>query len=122
MDRRRGKRYEWAFDILLFTAVLLSQSLVITTVNPRAGRLLIFDQALVHEGIPPCDPNFKFIIRSDIMYQRTPSICDSSTDIEAYRLFKEAEQLAEAGRVEESIPLFRRAVKMSRELAAIMGH
>ena len=100
----------------------MSQSLVITTVNPKAGRMLIFDQSLVHEGIPPCDPHCKFIIRSDIMFQRTPAICDSPLDMEAYRLFKEAEQLAESGKVEESIPLFRRAVKMSRELAAVMGH
>jgi len=97
-------------------------SFVLDTVNPMAGRVLIFDQSLVHEGIPPASPYFKYIIRSDVMYQRTPSICNTPIDIEAYKIFKQAEELAEAGHVEESLPLFRKAVKMSSTLAAIMGH
>ena len=90
--------------------------------SPVCGRMLIFDQSLVHEGVPPLAPYSKFIIRSDVMFQRSPAICDSPIDKEAYRIFKQAEQLAEAGNIEESIPQFRRAVKLSPTLAAIMGH
>jgi tetratricopeptide (TPR) repeat protein len=93
-----------------------------TTCSPVAGRMLIFEQALAHEGVPPERPYYKYIIRSDVMYKRTPPICDSPEDREAYRIFKHAEQLAEAGKVEEAIPQFRKAIKMSPKLAAIMGH
>lgn len=92
------------------------------TCSPVAGRMLIFEQSLAHEGVPPSAPYYKYIIRSDVMYKRTPPICDEPQDREAYRVFKHAEQLAEAGKVEESIPQFRRAIKMSPKLAAIMGH
>jgi hypothetical protein len=33
--------------------------------------------------------NCRYIIRSDLMYKRTPAICDTSTDVEAFRLFQE---------------------------------
>lgn len=95
--------------------------LVTGLVDPVAGRLLAFEQSLVHEGVPPVAENCKYIIRSDVLYQRTPSVCDTPKDIEAYRLFREAEQLAEAGRVSESIPLFKKAVKLSPDMAEMMG-
>ena len=89
------------------------------------GRLVVFDQRMVHEGIccapPPCSPCCKYIIRSDIMYERRPAICDSANDIAAYDMFRQAEALAEAGNVEDSIPLFRKACKKSPQLAAMMG-
>lgn len=90
-------------------------------VSPQAGRLLIFDQRLVHEGVPPTDPYVKHIIRSDVMYQRTEPVCNSTEDKEAYRMFREAEVVAETGDVEGSVKLFRRALKMSPTLAMYMG-
>ena len=96
-------------------------SLVTATVDAVAGRMLIFHQALVHEGVPPISPYLKYIIRSDVMMRREPPVCDSPQDREAYKLFKEAEDLAEAGDVDASMPLFRRAFKMSPEMARIMG-
>lgn len=89
--------------------------------DPVAGRLLIFHQSLVHEGVPPKSPHLKYIIRSDVMLTRTPAICDSEADREAYRIFKQAEDLAEQGRVDEAVPLFKRALKLSPEMARIMG-
>lgn len=91
-------------------------------VNPVAGRLLAFDQSLVHEGVPPTGEYCKYIIRSDVMYSRSPAICNSPRDIDVYQLFRQAEQLAEVGRVNESIPLFRKAIKLSPEMAKLMGH
>ena len=63
----------------------------------------------------------KYIIRSDIMYKRVPPILNSDKDKEAYRIIREAEDLAESGDVDGSILLFRRAYKLSPELAAMMG-
>lgn len=96
-------------------------SLVTANVDAVAGRLLIFHQALVHEGVPPLSPHLKYIIRSDIMMRREPAVCDSAQDKEAYRIFREAENLAEAGDIDASMPLFRRAFKLSPEMARIMG-
>lgn len=96
-------------------------SLVTANVDAVAGRLLIFHQALVHEGVPPLSPHLKYIIRSDVMMKRNPAVCDSERDREAYRIFKQAEDLAEAGDVAASMPLFRRAFKLSPQMAQIMG-
>lgn len=108
---RGGKEY-WTAD----------ESLVTAEVQPRAGRMLCFHQAHVHEGIPPLAPNLKYIIRSDIMLRRSPALCNKPTDETAYTLFRQAEDLAEAGQIEEATPLFRKALKMSPEMARIMGH
>lgn len=101
------------------------QDFILDEVHAVEGRMCIFDQRLVHEGIccapPPRDACCKYIIRSDVMYERRPAVCDSPSDIEAYSLFKQAEALAEAGNVEKSIPLFRKACKMSPALAEMMG-
>jgi len=91
-------------------------------VEAKIGRLLVFDQKLVHEGIPASSPFIKYILRSDVVYARSPPVCNTEIDREAYRLYKNAEDLAGWGRVNEAIPLFRKAFKMSPELAAILGH
>ena len=61
-------------------------SLVMAEVLPVAGRMLVFEQSLVHEGVPPVQPHLKYIIRSDVMFQRSPAVCDSPQDIAAYAL------------------------------------
>ena len=96
-------------------------SLMNAEVDALAGRMLIFHQALVHEGVPPLAPHCKYIIRSDVMCSRSPALCNSTSDREAYALFQKAEDLAEEGKVEEAIPLFKRAFKLSPEMARIMG-
>lgn len=101
-------------------------SYVLAEIFSKMGCLLIFDQRLVHEGVscspPPHPPYKKYIIRSDVMYERTPPVVFSEHDSEAYKLFKEAEGLAELGKVNESIVIFRKACKLSPLLAAMMGH
>jgi len=106
-----GGQQHWTADPALATA----------EVDAVAGRLLIFHQSLVHEGVPALPPHQKYIVRSDVMCLRSPALCDSPADREAYRLYKEAEDLAEEGRIGESIPLFKRAIKMSASMARIMG-
>lgn len=96
-------------------------SLVTFEVEAKAGRMVIFHQSLVHEGVPPINDYLKYILRSDIIFQRTPPICDSPVDIEAYRLFREAENLAESGELESSLTLFKKAFRMSPLFARIMG-
>lgn len=151
-----------------------------STVCAVAGRVLIFNQKLAHEGLPTtlpadikaahadsiCTGNCtdgkictdannedercacrairkytKYIIRSDVMYQRIPQLFTSERDIQAYKLFREAEQLAEAcpmqinannkddgededeiSNVEKSIILFKKAMRLSPDLAIFCGY
>lgn len=97
------------------------QSLKLGNVPAVSGRMLIFHQSLVHEGVPPSFPNCKYIIRSDVMYKRYPKICAQPNDLTAYAIFREAEDLAENGFVSESISLFRQCFKLSPEMARVMG-
>eukprot|EP01034_Spumella_vulgaris_P021385 gene21385-27415_t len=96
-------------------------SLATTEIHAVRGRMLIFHQSLVHEGVPPLAPHEKYIIRSDVMLRRDEPLCDSETDQQAYALFRQAEDLAEAGDVQQSVALFKRAFRLSPTMAAIMG-
>lgn len=99
------------------------ETFALDEVDPIHGRMLIFNQKLVHEGVPVIEGNVKHIIRSDIMYERTPKVFDSVVDQKAYELFKKAELLGEnPENVDESIVMFKRALKMSPSLASFMGH
>jgi len=99
----------------------------VAEVASRAGRLLLFHQSLVHEGVPTSlspsnlTQQDKYIIRSDLMFRRHPALCDSEQDRAAYALFQQAEEVAERGDVGQSVRLFQRALKMSPAMARIMG-
>jgi leukotriene-A4 hydrolase len=64
-------------------------SMLLGEIFPVAGRMLIFHQSLVHEGVAPTSGHFKYIIRSDIMFERSPPLCSLPTDIDAYRIYRE---------------------------------
>ena len=57
-------------------------------VEAQAGRCLIFSQELIHEGIPVLSPHEKFIIRSDVLFTRSPALCDSEMDREAFSMYR----------------------------------
>ena len=57
---------------------------VITTVQAVQGRALCFFHNIVHEGVAVAPGTTKYIIRSDLMYRRTPAVCDSPRDREAF--------------------------------------
>jgi len=95
-------------------------SFITVEIRPRAGRILIFEQSLVHEGVPPLG-ECKYIIRSDVMFRRTIPLCDSPQDKTAYELYRQGEDLAEQGDSAQAIKLFRRALKLSPTLSQIIG-
>jgi hypothetical protein len=100
-----------------------------------------FEQDIPHEGEPVGEGCEKYIIRTDIMFERRPMLLTSDTDKEAYRLYREAECLECEGDPLEAAKLFRKvpegflvyrlsnepflslsqAVKLSPALAAIYG-
>eukprot|EP00038_Savillea_parva_P011084 m.194973 g.194973 ORF g.194973 m.194973 type:complete len:352 (+) comp19349_c0_seq1:138-1193(+) len=94
---------------------------VLGTVQARRGRALFFFHNLVHEGVPPLQGEVKYIIRSDLMYHRSPPICDSPNDRAAFELYQEADELSAQGKVQEAMAAYRRFRRMSPALAAIYG-
>uniref|UniRef100_A0A0C3TRR0 Fe2OG dioxygenase domain-containing protein n=1 Tax=Guillardia theta (strain CCMP2712) TaxID=905079 RepID=A0A0C3TRR0_GUITC len=91
-----------------------------SSVSPRAGSALFFFQDTLHEGEPVGEGCMKYMIRSDILYQRDPKIFDEPNDREAYRVFREAE-LAEAGIHCSALRLFKECCRLSPGLAAVYG-
>jgi len=85
------------------------------------GRVLVFNQVLVHEGCPPAEGHVKYIIRSDVMYLRTPPICDTEEDREAFQLYMAAREAEGAGNLDEARDLYRRFMRLSPALADIYG-
>jgi len=98
-----------------------SPAFAVTSVAPRAGRVLVFHQSLAHEGCPPAEAHLKYIIRSDVMFDRTPAICDSARDREAFEVYNEAKEAEGAGQLEEAVAGFKRFIRMSPVMADIYG-
>lgn len=90
--------------------------LVIHTVDPVEGRMLVFYHQQLHEGVPA---GCKYIIRTDVMYRREVPICDEPQDREAFALYLEAQAEADRGNFEQSLPLFKRAFKMSPAISRL---
>eukprot|EP00747_Dinoflagellata_sp_TGD_P207221 gnl/TRDRNA2_/TRDRNA2_80808_c0_seq1.p1 gnl/TRDRNA2_/TRDRNA2_80808_c0~~gnl/TRDRNA2_/TRDRNA2_80808_c0_seq1.p1 ORF type:complete len:502 (+),score=87.79 gnl/TRDRNA2_/TRDRNA2_80808_c0_seq1:91-1506(+) len=91
-------------------------ALVLDEVPPSPGRMLVFYHRLMHEGVPAAE---KYIIRSDVLYHRTPEICTAPEDVEAFAMYEEAQLRAEHGEVDAAAQLFRRAFKRSPALAKV---
>eukprot|EP00392_Amoebophrya_sp_AT5.2_P003391 g3396.t1 len=89
---------------------------VVDTIVPKKGRVLIFYHRLMHEGLPSRN---KYIIRTDLVFKRTPELLTSEVDKEAFAMYQEAEKLAELGKNREAMEKFRWAFGMSPELRRI---
>jgi len=63
----------------------------------------------------------RYIIRTDIVYERRPAQCTLPEDQEAFRLYMEAQEKAEKSLCQEAMELFRRAFKMSAGLRRVYG-
>jgi hypothetical protein len=93
-----------------------SEDLVLDAVLPKAGRVLVFYHRLMHEGLPS---RCKYIIRTDYIFKRCEPLLTSERDREAYKLYQEAELLAEDGKARAAGEKFRIAFKMSEGLRKI---
>jgi len=90
--------------------------LVLHSVDPERGRMLVFYHTQIHEGFPA---SCKYIIRTDVMYRRETPICDSPDDREAYAIYLEAQGAADRGMFEEALPLFKKAFKLSPSISKL---
>lgn len=91
-------------------------ALILSEVEPKPGRMLVFYHRLMHEGVPAAE---KYIIRTDILYRREKELCTAPEDVKAFELYQKAQLLAEEGDCNGAAELFRRAFKESSALKAI---
>lgn len=96
------------------------RDLLVGEVAPKAGRALVFDQRLVHEGVPPAGDR-KHIIRSDVLFDRVDPLFDSPGDRAAFADYERAVGLSEKGDHAAAVTLFTRVARASPALAAELG-
>jgi len=101
---------------------LLGTAQVLATVRPVAGTACVFYHQILHQSQPTLGTADKRIVRSDVMYKRNPPVLSTERDNEAFALYLEAERMAEDPALgAQASELFRKAFKMSQQLAAIHG-
>lgn len=98
------------------------ESRLVNSAPAAAGSCLAFFQDVPHEGEPVGPGAEKYLIRTDLMYRRDPPVCDSPQDVEAYRLFREAEIMEGDGDPMGALRLYQRAVRLSPALASVYGY
>ncbi|KAH8741901.1 prolyl 4-hydroxylase alpha subunit [Cryptosporidium ryanae] len=93
---------------------------VLYKVQPKAGRVVAFFFADMHEGEPVYSGHKKYIIRTDILFNRVNPILTSDTDRKAYKMWIDAQNIAERGDPDTAVSLFKKAFKLSPELASLL--
>ncbi|KAK3238167.1 hypothetical protein CYMTET_51788, partial [Cymbomonas tetramitiformis] len=91
------------------------------TVPAEATTALAFFQDIPHEGEPVEEGAVKYLIRTDIMYERVEPICNSPADIQAFKWYREAELLEADGDADAAAKLFFKCFKTSPALAKVYG-
>ena len=86
-------------------------------VTPQRGRALIFDQRLVHEGVPA--DGQKHIIRTDVLFERLEPLFLGTEA--AYADYERAVDLSERGDHVEAVKLFQKVARISPDLAGALG-
>jgi len=88
---------------------------VLYSVHPEPGRFLFFWQNLMHEGCPPGEGE-KYIIRSDLFFERKPKIFDSEKDREAFDYYLKALTLGDKNLCKEANHYFNKARRTSENI------
>jgi len=86
----------------------------------RMGNVLIFRQDHLHEGEPVGKDSEKVIIRTDVMFTRTPPACNDQNGLDAYALYLKAQTLEGDGKYAEASFAYKQASKLSPQLAKML--
>ncbi|EEA07280.1 uncharacterized protein CMU_001510 [Cryptosporidium muris RN66] len=93
---------------------------ILSRVQPKCGRVLTFSFADMHEGEPISPGFYKYIIRTDVIFKRKDPILTSTHDQEAYKLWLEAQEIAEKGDPYKAVELFKKSFRLSPKLAELL--
>jgi hypothetical protein len=86
---------------------------VLLRIPPVAGMAIVFNHQILHEGgALQGDGNYKYIMRSDVMFRRVQQAPSDPREEQALLLFQEAEKLESDGRAMDAMELFRKAFRM----------
>lgn len=85
------------------------------------GTALVFSQDTPHEGIPVGPGHEKIIIRTDVMYRRTPAVFDSEVGVQAYGLHVQAQAAEAEGDHMEAMRLYRHCRRLCPDYADFVG-
>jgi 2OG-Fe(II) oxygenase superfamily len=91
------------------------------TAPAQEGAVLMFHQDVPHEGVPVGPGSAKYIIRTDIMYQRTPPLCDDPSGRAAYSLVQQAAAAEADGDANAAAKMYRMASRECPTLAHMVG-
>ncbi|KAJ3299888.1 hypothetical protein HK104_006245 [Borealophlyctis nickersoniae] len=88
---------------------------ILHRVKPTAGMALVFNHGLLHEG-EELRSGQKYILRSEILFQRVEPLEISAAQQEAIVLRQRAENLEAQGKMEEAVACYKRAFKLCPEI------
>ncbi|XP_025104721.1 uncharacterized protein LOC112570498 [Pomacea canaliculata] len=94
---------------------------IICSIQPEAGLAIIFNHHRLHEGQQLKD-GVKYILRTDIMFHNISQGIKTPSQDKALELLQEAERKEASGDCLEAAELYRKAFKLSPELAASYGN
>jgi len=90
-------------------------------IKPEAGLALVFNHYMLHEG-EPLQSNVKWLMRSDIMFERKIPPEISPKETEAIRLYNAASQLEMAGKLKEAGRMYADAARLWPEIEMTQKH
>ncbi|XP_076442848.1 uncharacterized protein LOC143281518 [Babylonia areolata] len=94
---------------------------VLCGIEPEPGLAIVFNHHRLHEG-QKLVSGVKYILRTDIMFCNVSQKSRSTEEEKALQLVQEAERKEAAGQCLEAADMYRRAFKLSPEVAAAYGN
>ncbi|KAK7471519.1 hypothetical protein BaRGS_00035858 [Batillaria attramentaria] len=94
---------------------------ILCRLQPEPGLAIIFNHHRLHEG-QKLKTGVKYILRTDIMFRNITQASRSDSEEKALQLVQEAERKEASGECMEAAELYRKAFKLSPELAAAYGN
>jgi|TARA_B110000977_G_scaffold71485_2_gene96995 hypothetical protein len=85
------------------------------------GTALLFSQDTPHEGVSVGDGHEKIIIRTDVMYERTPAAFDDETGRSAFGLHRDAQTAEASGEHMAAVRLYRNCRRLCPAYADFVG-
>ena len=98
-----------------------SSCIPMTTHSPKPGEALFFEHNLLHEGLQVENGSVKYIIRTDLMFERKEKIFQSPSDERALSMIKEAQRLESSGDTESSLRILMKIRHISPGVAEMFA-
>ncbi|KAL8566114.1 hypothetical protein ACOMHN_051840 [Nucella lapillus] len=94
---------------------------ILCHIQPEPGLAIVFNHQRLHEG-QKLSSGVKYMLRTDIMFRNASQNARTADEEKALELVQEAERKEAAGECLEAASLYRRAFKLSEEVAAAYGN